>query len=64
MYQDAGSGSHCNGETIRLYNVLRNENSKRARGKTPSSELRSYQGYGFLSQITIQEFVNLDILGW
>lgn len=60
----SGSTSHQNNETIRLYNTLRNENSKRARSNTPSSELGRYIGSDFLSQMSIQEFENFDILAW
>jgi hypothetical protein len=43
----SGSGLRENSETIRLYNTLRNENTKRARSNTPSSELGRYIGSDF-----------------
>ena len=47
-----------------MYNLLRSENTKRARGNTPSSELGRYQGSDFLAQLSIGEFEKLDILAW
>ncbi|GKC11259.1 zinc finger BED domain-containing protein RICESLEEPER 2-like protein [Tanacetum coccineum] len=66
MYQDAGSSSHGQrgDRAIRLYNLLRNECSKRSRANTSSSELERYEGSDFVSQLTLQEFENFDILGW
>nr|GFA98503.1 zinc finger BED domain-containing protein RICESLEEPER 2-like [Tanacetum cinerariifolium] len=64
MYQDAGLSSHGGDENIRLYNVSRNEikNDLNVTPLVASSE--GTQGSDFLSQLTIQEFENLDILGW
>ncbi|GJT65768.1 hypothetical protein Tco_1017248 [Tanacetum coccineum] len=42
--------------------VIQETLSKRARGNTPSSELGRYGASDFLSQMTIEEFNNLDIL--
>nr|GEW54638.1 zinc finger BED domain-containing protein RICESLEEPER 2-like [Tanacetum cinerariifolium] len=66
MYQDPGSSSHGQGgaERIRLYHALRNASLKRSRGNTSSSELERYQGSDFVSQLTVEEFENFDILGW
>ncbi|GJY12453.1 zinc finger BED domain-containing protein RICESLEEPER 2-like protein [Tanacetum coccineum] len=47
-----------------MYNLLRNENIKQVQGNTPSNELERYQASDFLSQMIIEEFKNLDILGW
>ncbi|GJY19787.1 zinc finger BED domain-containing protein RICESLEEPER 2-like protein [Tanacetum coccineum] len=64
MHQEAGSSTHGSNSSIQMYNLLRSENRKRARGNTPSSELGRYGASDFLSQMTIEEFNNLDILGW
>ena len=44
MHYEAGSSSHGNNETIQMFNLLRIQNTKRARGNTLSSELGRYQG--------------------
>ncbi|GJS73749.1 zinc finger BED domain-containing protein RICESLEEPER 2-like protein [Tanacetum coccineum] len=64
MHQEAGSSTHGSNSSMQMYNLLRSENRKRARGNTPSSELGRYGASDFLSQMTIEEFNNLDILGW
>jgi hypothetical protein len=47
-----------------LYNIIRNENTKRARGSTPSSELGRYTGTDFLSTVKPEDLDKFDILGW
>ena len=67
MMRNSGtSGSSIRGssEAIRLYNTLRNDNTKRARSSTPSSELGRYIASDFLANISIEEFENLNVLGW
>ncbi|GJY51250.1 zinc finger BED domain-containing protein RICESLEEPER 2-like protein [Tanacetum coccineum] len=60
MYQEAGLSSRD--PDVSFYNLLVSESRKRARGNTPSSELRRYGAFIFLEQMSIQEFHNLDIL--
>lgn len=67
MMQNSGaSGSVVRerSETIRLYNTLRNENTKRARSTTPSSELGRYMGSDFLSQMSVEDFENFNMMAW
>ncbi|KAK1407647.1 hypothetical protein QVD17_39268 [Tagetes erecta] len=49
---------------LNLYNTLRNENTKRQRGNTPSSELERYSGTDFLSTMTPEEFESFDLFAW
>ena len=43
---------------------MRNENVKRQKGNTPSSEFMRYTGTDFLSVMSPEEFVTFDILAW
>ncbi|KAK1425518.1 hypothetical protein QVD17_20871 [Tagetes erecta] len=49
---------------LNLYNILRNENTKRQRDNTPSSELWRHSGTDFLSTVTPEEFESFDLLAW
>ncbi|GJV86026.1 zinc finger BED domain-containing protein RICESLEEPER 2-like protein [Tanacetum coccineum] len=60
----AGSISRGSNRSMQMYNLLVIENRKHARGNTPSSELGRYGASDFLGQVSIEEFNNLDILGW
>ncbi|KAK1410990.1 hypothetical protein QVD17_37533 [Tagetes erecta] len=63
----SGSGSSSSSRRnpmLNLYNTLRNENTKRQRGNTPSSELGRYSGTDFLSTMTPEEFESFDLLAW
>ncbi|GKA25041.1 zinc finger BED domain-containing protein RICESLEEPER 2-like protein [Tanacetum coccineum] len=64
MHQEASLSSRGSNESKQMYNILVSENRKRARGNTPSSELERYGASDFLGQISIEEFEDLDILGW
>ncbi|KAI3799153.1 hypothetical protein L1987_34443 [Smallanthus sonchifolius] len=65
--ESMGSGSSSSSSRnpmLNLFNTLRNENTKRARGTTPSSELGRYQATDFISTLRSEEFENFDILSW
>ncbi|KAI3813486.1 hypothetical protein L1987_18211 [Smallanthus sonchifolius] len=65
--ESMGSGSTSSSSRnpmLNLFNTLRNENTKRARGTTPSSELGRYQATDFISTLRSEEFENFDILSW
>ncbi|GKD71634.1 zinc finger BED domain-containing protein RICESLEEPER 2-like protein [Tanacetum coccineum] len=64
MHQEASLSSRGSNESKQMYNILVSENRKRARGNTPSSELGRYGASDFLGQMSIEEFEDLDILGW
>ncbi|KAD6454232.1 hypothetical protein E3N88_08938 [Mikania micrantha] len=63
--RNAASSSSSSDPQIAFYNLLMNENSKRQRGNTPSSELGRYIATDFLlSGMTSQEFMSFYILAW
>ncbi|KAD5803225.1 hypothetical protein E3N88_14585 [Mikania micrantha] len=62
--RNAASSSSSSDPQIAFYNLLMNENSKRQRGNTPSSELGRYIATDFLSGMNPQEFMSFDILAW
>ncbi|GJV82442.1 zinc finger BED domain-containing protein RICESLEEPER 2-like protein [Tanacetum coccineum] len=64
MHQEAGSSSCGSNASMQMYNRLVHKNRKEARANTPSSDLGRYVASDFLGQMSIEEFNNLDILGW
>ncbi|MFS7928440.1 putative HAT dimerization domain, ribonuclease H-like superfamily [Helianthus anomalus] len=64
MASGSSSGNTSRNPILSLYNTLRNENSKRTRGNTPSSELGRYIGTDFISTLKQEEFENFNILAW
>ncbi|KAI3829005.1 hypothetical protein L1987_03118 [Smallanthus sonchifolius] len=58
------SSSSSRNVNLNLYNEMRNEFTKRARGSTPSSELGRYTGTNFLSFMSPDVFEDFDILAW
>jgi hypothetical protein len=51
IHESIASGSSVGSSYIDLYNTIRNENSKRPHGSTPSSELGMYSGTDFISTL-------------
>ena len=60
----SGSGGGRTDFHIDLYNYLLEEQNKRARTLTPSSELGIYMGSNFLKFMSAPQFKNLDLLAW
>nr|GEV83378.1 zinc finger BED domain-containing protein RICESLEEPER 2-like [Tanacetum cinerariifolium] len=64
MHQEESSSSRGYNASKQMFNLLVSENRKRDRGNTPNSEIGRYEASDFLSQMTIQDLENLDILSW
>ncbi|XP_076917325.1 zinc finger BED domain-containing protein RICESLEEPER 2-like [Bidens hawaiensis] len=56
------SSSSSSNPNISLFNDIRNDKLKRARGSAPNSELNRYGATDFM--FTANDFENFDILGW
>jgi len=56
-----GSREHY---SVDMYNYILEEQNKKQRTITPSSELGIYMGSNFTKFMTLEQFQNLDILGW
>ncbi|KAD5802445.1 hypothetical protein E3N88_13805 [Mikania micrantha] len=60
----ASSSSRSQDVDFDLFNTLRQNVTKRARGTSASSELGRYLGTDWISGLTPEEFENFDILAW
>lgn len=68
-FTDTTSGASSSGGgrehySVEMYNFILEEQNKKQRTITPSSELGIYMGSNFTKFMTLEQFQNLDILAW
>ena len=67
-FTDTTSGASSSGGresyNVEMYNFILEEQNKKQRTITPSSELGIYMGSNFIKFMTLEQFQNCDVLAW